>query len=158
MIGSIKPAYYDAILEMNTKFVHWLSPLDKSQLEDLLRQAAYARQIEDGRGVLIGLAGNADIEDHENLDWLKTRLANFLYIDRIIIASRGQGRGLGRKLYIDIEVFARAKGYDYLACEVNTKPDNPVSHVFHLNFGFKEIGEQSDQAKLKAVRYYAKAL
>ena len=97
---------------MNSAFVHWLSPLDEAGLSYVLERADYARQIEEGRGVLIGYAHDVDYPNHWNLDWLSRRLENFFYIDRIIIDQSAQGKGLGQKLYADVEQYARALGYD----------------------------------------------
>ena len=143
---------------MNEAFVYWLSPLDEAELAYVLERADYARQIEEGRGVLIGYAHDVDYPNQWNLDWLSRRLENFFYIDRIIIDQSAQGKGLGQKLYADVEQYARALGYDWLACEVNTLPNNPASHAFHLGGGFEILGEQDFPTKAKAVRYYAKAL
>ena len=161
MISDITPAHHAQILKMNLEFVHWLSPMDKTELAYVLARAAYARQINAGvnviSGVLLGYAHDADYPDHENMTWLKVRLEDFFYIDRIIIDASEQGQGLGQRLYADVERFARARGHKWLACEVNTVPDNPGSHSFHRKSGFDPLGEQvfSD---VKAVRYYAKPL
>lgn len=157
-ISPIKPRHHAAFLAMNAEFVHWLSPMDAAELRKVLSIASYKRQINDGEGVLIGYAHNANYPDHKNMQWLRGKLENFFYIDRIIIAAGAQGKGHGRALYADIEAYARAAGYDWLACEVNTVPDNPGSHAFHLRFGFKALGEQDFPDYGKAVRYYAKRL
>ena len=158
MRGDITARHHQALLRMNAAFVHWLSPLDEPGLIYILERADYARQIEAGLGVLIGYPHNVDYPDHRNLVWLLAHLENFFYIDRVIIDEKAQGRGLGQRLYADVERHARANGYDWLACEVNTCPNNPASHAFHLREGFKSLGEQSFPARAKTVRYYAKAL
>jgi len=157
-IGDITEAHHGRLLRLNADFVHWLSPLDEAGLNYILARADYAKQIDEGDGVLIGYAHDVDYPGHGNLDWLRGRLNNFFYIDRVIINGAAHGRGLGRTLYDDVTQFARAVGYDWLACEVNTHPDNPGSHAFHLRKGFTAMGEQAFPEKDKAVRYYAKAL
>ena len=158
MIGEITPRHHAKLLQMNREFVHWLSPMDQDELLYVLGRAAYARQVNDAEGVLIGYAHDVDYPDHWNMMWLSSRLQNFFYIDRVIIDGAEQGTGLGQALYADVEAFARSRGYDWLACEVNTVPDNPGSHGFHLSQGFEPLGEQDFPKKEKAVRYYAKAL
>jgi len=158
MIAPIHSEHHSKILELNERFVHWLSPLDQEDLEHLLSKASYARQIDEATAILIGYAHDTVWDEHKNLDWLRTKIEDFFYIDRIIIDADGQGRGLGQRLYNDIEAFARNLGHKYLACEVNTRPDNPGSHRFHTAFGFKTLGEQDFPAFDKAVRYYAKNL
>jgi len=158
MIREILDDHHAGILRMNAEFVHWLSPLDQTGLRNLLNRAEYARQIGDGKGVLIGYAHDVDDPAHKNLRWLKARIGNFFYIDRVIIDSAAQGQGWGLKLYADIEAYARKKGYDWLACEVNTRPDNPGSHKFHMRLGFRTLGDETYPDIDKALRYYAKAL
>lgn len=158
MISDITPDHYASILRMNAEFVYWLSPLDQDTLSYLLSRADYARQIDEAAGVLIGYGHDVDYPNHWNIEWLRGQLDNFFYIDRIIIDGSAQGRGLGPKFYADIENFARQRGHRWLVCEVNTLPDNPLSHRFHLRAGFEPIGEQPFPEKGTAVRYYAKAL
>lgn len=162
MIGDIKPAHYERFIELNTEFVHWLSPLDEARLKWILERANYARQIEitpgNLGGALIGYPHDVDYPDHKNLTWLSQKIENYFYIDRIIIDSGAQGKGYGATLYQDIELFARQRGYAYLACEVNIKPANPGSHLFHEKMGFEGIGDQDYPQYDAALRYYAKKL
>ena len=158
MIGEIGLEHYDQILRINQEFVHWLAPLDKSGLERVLSIASYKRQIANGHGVLIGYAHDADYPDHKNLTWLRARLENFFYIDRIIIDANAQGKGYGRQLYKDVGDYARAQGFELLACEVNTRPNNPGSHAFHTRCGFEPIGDVDYPDYDAALRYYAKPL
>ena len=96
--------------------------------------------------------------DHKNLNWLRGRFKRFFYIDRVIVDAQAQGKGYGRLLYEDFEHEARARGLPRLVCEVNTKPDNPASHRFHLGFGFRAVGDEYYPDYDKAVRYYEKVL
>lgn len=148
----ITPDHHASILRNNAEFVHWLSPLDAAELIRLLDHADYARQAKDGEAVLIGYDGNGPYR-HKNVDWLSRHIAEYFYIDRIIIGTSAQGLGLGRALYDDIAEYARSHGYAALACEVNTAPDNPASHAFHRRYGFRAMGEEQ-YAPDKAVRYY----
>ena len=158
MIGEISSAHHAQILRINQHFVHWLAPLDMDELQYVLSKASYARQIDDGQGVLIGYGHDAPYPEHENMKWLSKKFGIFFYIDRVIIGEKAIGRGLGRLLYEDLENYARAAGYPRLTCEVNTLPDNPGSHIFHERLGFRACGEQVYQSGVKAVRYCEKQL
>lgn len=163
MIGEILPEHYAQILKLNQEFVHWLSPMDEQNLIWVLERCRYARQISDPLlktmdGVLFGYAHDVDYPDHKNIDWLSEKLDNYFYVDRIIISADAQGKGIARALYEDIETFARDSGYAHLACEVNTKPDNPGSHRFHLKMGFDVLGDKDYPKYDASLRYYAKAL
>lgn len=155
LIGDITAEHYDTILRLNKEFVHWTAPMDASELAFVMSHIDYARHINGGAGILIGYAHDCAYPEHENLNWLRQQLTNFFYIDRIIIDTAAQGRGLGQKLYADVADFARSCGHSHLACEVNTLPDNPNSHRFHLRFGFEPIGDQYFPNYKKSVRYYA---
>jgi len=158
---SLTEAHYDEVLRLNADYVHWTAPMDEAELGFIVGHANYAKVVLNSdssdrlSGLLLGYAHDTDYPDHKNLIWLREHLDNFFYIDRIIIDSSAQGQGLGHAFYQDVAAFARACGHKYLACEVNTRPDNPSSHAFHRRFGFKSLGEREFNAVDKAVRYYA---
>ena len=157
MIGYVKSGHLPTILANNEQFVHWLAPLDIKGLEKLISEARYVRQIGDGAGVLIGFTSDS-AKQSENLSWLRKAFDNFVYIDRVIIGETAQGKGYGRMLYDDFEAFARENNYVRMVCEVNTIPNNPVSHKFHTALGFKPCGEMDMDMGKKRVRYYEKLL
>ena len=76
----------------------------------------------------------------------------------MIIGENAQGQGYGRKLYDDFEAYAREHNIPRMVCEVNTIPDNPVSHKFHHSLGFVPCGEVEMYNGAKRVRYYEKLL
>lgn len=157
MIGPILKSHRAKILRMNQEFVHWLSPLDEDGLTDLLNLAHYKKQIHEADGVLIGYAHDVDY-DHKNLKWLRARFDQFYYIDRIILSAAAQGKGYGRALYADFEAEARRKGLPRLVCEVNSKPNNPGSHIFHERLGFKALADVEYPDYNATLRYYEKPL
>lgn len=158
MIKSIKTKHYEHILKINEAFVHWLAPLDLAQLEWVLSIATYKRQVDDAQAVLFGYPYDANYPEHKNLIWLNRHVSNFFYIDRIIVDACAQGRGYGKLLYQDVEDFARQSGYSHMTCEVNTVPNNPSSHAFHLAMGYTAIGDEDYPDYDSSLRYYKKAL
>lgn len=152
----IQTAHHAAILRNNERFVHWLSPLDGVDLTELLGHADYARQVHAGEGALIAYDGHGPYR-HKHVDWLSARLDSYFYIDRIVIGAAAQSQGAGRLLYADVEVAARLRGHSHIACEVNTRPDNPGSHAFHVALGYKAIGDV-DYPNEVSVRYYVRKL
>ena len=157
MIDYVKSDHLPTILANNEQYVHWLAPLDMEGLEKLISEARYVRQIGDGTGVLIGFTSDS-AKQSENLSWLRKAFDNFVYIDRVIIGETAQGKGYGRALYEDFEAFARENNYARMVCEVNTIPNNPVSHKFHTTLGFEPCGEMDMAKGKKRVRYYEKLL
>jgi len=158
MIDEIKPEHYSQFLSMNKEFVHWLAPMDEEELKRVLSIATYKCQIAHGKGALIGYPHDADYPDHKNIAWLRRHTHDFFYIDRIIIAADAQGQGLGRKLYEDVEIFAKSQGYSNITCEVNTKPNNPGSHAFHKKMGYTALGDVDYPSFNATLRYYKKDL
>src|SRR5512143_2195808 len=101
MIRDATPADFPAILALNAESVHFLSPLDAARLQHLHAQAAYHRLVEiDGAVVafLLVLREGADY-DSPNYRWFAQHDAQFLYIDRIVVAAAQQGQRLGAQLY-----------------------------------------------------------
>lgn len=156
----IELAHKDAILRNNARFVEWLSPLDSDALDHLMGVSDYARQLMDGEACLFAYDGNSSYR-HKHVDWLSSRLSSYLYIDRIIIGDAAQRQGLGALFYEDVAEYARTHGFEAIACEVNTRPDNPASHRFHLAQGFNPLGEATydvpGSGRL-SVRYYVRHL
>lgn len=156
MPTDIEPRHYPAILRNNARFVHWLSPLNEGDLSELLNRSDYARQLRGGEAVAFAYEGGSDYR-HKHVDWLSDHFDHYLYIDRIIVGGDAQGQGAGRALYRDLENFARIAGHTHLACEVNTAPNNPASHAFHIDTGFTPLCDV-DYPDGLSVRYYVRKL
>ena len=144
MIRPALPTDTNAILALNAESVRFTSPMDATRLWDLHAQAAYHRVVElEGEVVafLLVLREGADY-DSPNYRWFTARYDRFLYIDRVVVAARQQGRGLGALLYDDLFAFASESGIERLACEFDIDPPNPGSAKFHDRYAFKEVGRQ----------------
>ena len=144
MIRDAGESDFGAILRLNLESERFLSPLDRARLQHLHRQAAYHRvAIIDGAvaAFLLVLREGADY-DSPNYCWFAERYPQFLYIDRVVVDARQQGRRLGAALYRDLFGFARASGVSSVTCEFDVIPPNPASSAFHAHFGFHEVGEQ----------------
>ena len=145
---TVRPACaedFGAILELNGASVHFLSPLSRERLEQLHGQAALHLVAEDHgaiAGFLLAFRERARY-DSVNYRWFATRFERFLYIDRVVVADRARGRGVGAMLYW--AAFAQAASMDVprVTCEFDVHPPNPVSARFHAKFGFREVGRQS---------------
>ena len=100
-------------------------------------------------GFLIALMPGKDYHS-ENYRWFNHKYNSFMYIDRIVISSKYQGRGYGKLFYNDLHRFSKGKALK-LACEVNTRPMNLQSIKFHDKFGFYEVGTQETENGKKKV-------
>jgi len=146
-----------ALLALNGEEEQATSPLTAEALEALLRQAFYAGGVDAGReAFLIAFDAHARY-DSPNYRWFCERSADFVYIDRVIVASTARGRGLARRLYTELADAARRAGHAQLVCEVNLDPPNPGSDAFHAALGFTVVGQGSPMPG-KTVRYWSMPL
>src|SRR5690606_219755 len=118
-------------------------PLDAGRLRQLYENAEYFRVAErDGTiaGFMIGMGSNAEY-DSSNFRWFRKHFPDFFYIDRIVVASRRRGGGVGRAFYADAQSYAELR-YPQMACEVflDQGTNDPVL-LFHGSFGFREVGQ-----------------
>ena len=156
-IRPVVEADLSAVRVLNERAVPNLNSVSLDTLLDFTRQAACFRLIDGGDSVaafLVAFAPGADYGS-ENYRWFCARYPEFLYIDRIAVAPRHRGKGLGLRLYRDLEQTASAP---LLACEVNLDPPNPRSLQFHRGFGFQPVGRQQTEGGAKAVSLMIKPL
>lgn len=147
-----KKNHLDKILALNESFLPAVSSVNITQMERFLDIADYFKIIlidNNVSGFLIAIHPGKNYNS-PNYKWFEKRYKSFLYVDRIVIASKYQGCGIGRSLYNDLQVFASNKT-DRITCEVNIKPKNTASIIFHKKFGFYKVGTQSTDNGKKVV-------
>lgn len=143
----------DWLLALNNASVPHVNHLERGRLAEILDLAVYARivlQDEKPSGALIALWPGTNY-DSNYYRWFNQHHTGFLYIDRVMIDATTRKGGHGRRLYGDIEQFARAEGARALACEVNSEPPNPISMRFHEALGFRALGEIANDDRSKCV-------
>jgi len=144
IIRDVREADYAALLRLNLESEHFLSPLSLPRLESLHAQAWHCRVVafaDAVQGFIIALRAGAEY-DSPNYQWFSQRYADFLYIDRVVIAADARGRHLAAQLYEDLFARARLHGFTRITCEFDTDPPNDASRRFHERFGFREVGAQ----------------
>ena len=132
----------DSILALNNAAGPAILPLDSARLRRFFDTGDYFRVAErDGHvaGFLVGFGSDSD-HDSGNFAWFRERHESFFYIDRIVVASRRRGGGVGRAFYADVQSFAEVR-WPLLACEVFIEHDNDPARLFHGSFGFQEEGQ-----------------
>ena len=133
----------DSVLALNNAAGPTILPLDAARLRHFFETAEYFRIAErDGNlaGFLIGIGSHAG-HDSSNFGWFRERYPEFFYIDRIVVASRRRGGGVGRAFYADAQSYAELR-YPQMACEVFLDDsDNDPVLLFHGSFGFREVGQ-----------------
>ena len=141
-IRDVREHELDSVLALNNAAGPAILPLDAARLRRLFESAEYFRVAErDGTlaGFLIGFGSGAD-HDSSNFAWFRARYPDFFYIDRVVVASRRRGGGVGRALYADVQSYAELR-YPQLACEVFLQPGTDHALLFHGSFGFREVGQ-----------------
>jgi uncharacterized protein len=146
-----------SLLALNNAHARELSWLEPARLEYLVGEALLARRIGAIDAFLLAFDQDARY-DGPNFLWFRSRYPRFAYVDRIVVAPSGRGRGCARRLYDDLFEHAVRIGHDRVVCEVNQNPPNPVSDAFHAALGFAEVGIASVYDGSRTVRYLARDL
>jgi predicted GNAT superfamily acetyltransferase len=73
-----------------------------------------------------------------NYAWFSARYDDFIYLDRVAVAPEHRGKGIGGRLYDEVERRTRAT---WFLLEVNLRPRNDGSLRFHGRRGFAEVGQ-----------------
>ena len=100
-------------------------------------------------GFLIALAPGKEYQS-PNYKWFEKQYSQFMYVDRIVIDPAFQGQGLGRVFYDDLKIFCQ-RNMPIITCEVNLKPKNDESLLFHKKYGFEQVGTQETGGGKKKV-------
>lgn len=142
VIRYVREHELDSVLALNNNAGLAILPLDSAKVRRFYETAEYFRVAErDGNlaGFLVGF-GSGAAHDSSNFAWFGERYPQFFYIDRIVVASRRRGGGVGRAFYADVQSFAELR-YPQLACEVFLDHGADPALLFHGSFGFREVGQ-----------------
>lgn len=142
-LRDLEPGDHARVLELNEASVEHLSPLDGERLAWMLSMASFAVVAADPAGSVVGFAIGFDpgtAYDSENYRWWSERAADFVYLDRIVVAAEARGRGVGGLLYDRLEDQARPRGA--VVAEINIDPPNEPSLAFHARRGYVECGQR----------------
>ena len=142
VIRDVREHELDSVLALNNNAGSAILPLDTAKLHGFYENAEYFRVAErDGNlaGFLVGF-GSGSGHDSSNFAWFKARYPDFFYIDRIVVASRRRGGGVGRAFYADVQSYAELR-YPQLCCEVFLDHGADPALLFHGSFGFHEVGQ-----------------
>ncbi|GAB3732326.1 GNAT family N-acetyltransferase [Luteimonas pelagia] len=154
-VRDVREHELDSVLALNNAAGPAILPLDAARLRRFYDSAEYFRVAErDGTlaGFLVGFGPDAG-HDSSNFRWFRERHPDFFYIDRIVVASRRRGGGVGRALYADVQSYAELR-HPQLACEVFLDEGSDPALLFHGSFGFREVGqhvmETADGRRIRA--------
>ena len=142
VVRDVREHELDSVLALNNAAGPAILPLDAARLRVFFETAEYFR-IAQRDGAIAGFLvafGSAVDHDSDNFRWFRQRHPEFLYIDRIAVASRRRGGGVGHALYADVQSYAELR-YPQLACEVFLEHEADPALLFHGSFGFREVGQ-----------------
>jgi len=148
----------DRMLILNNAAAPHVNPLSRQELERLVAwsQVAAGARGEDATllGFVLALPPDQPY-DSEDYRWACRNGTQFLYVDRVVVASEARGRGVGRVLYRAVMRAAAnaSRRNARVICEVNERPPDPGSMAFHKALGFRPIGRLDHGPGNKAVRF-----
>jgi hypothetical protein len=145
VIRDCTPEDYTEVLTLNSRSTPMVNEISLQELEDLAKMSNYFRIVVDKQeiiGVLLVLPPKQPYASL-NYQWFDSRYQNFCYIDRVFIRAEYIGKGIGKQLYQDLLAHQIINdSIKYLCCEVNIKPMNKPSLLFHHKLGFESVGER----------------
>ncbi len=142
IIRDVREHELDLVLALNNAAGPGILPMDAAKLRFFWEHADYFRVAEKGgllAGFLVAFSQGAP-HDSPNFLWFRERYEQFLYVDRIVIASTRRGVGVGRVFYADVQSFSEVRA-ERLAAEVFLENSNHSALLFHGSFGFREVGQ-----------------
>jgi predicted GNAT superfamily acetyltransferase len=142
IIRDVREHELDLVLALNNAAGPGILPMDAAKLHFFWENADYFRVAEkDGllAGFLVAVSQDAP-HDSPNFLWFRERYPQFMYIDRIVIASTRRGAGVGRVFYGDVQSFAEVR-VPRIAAEVFLESSSHPALLFHGSFGFREVGQ-----------------
>lgn len=148
-----------AALALNNSSIPALNEIDADEIERLVGMAALALTAEiDGvfAGFCITFPPGVEYASL-NYSWFSRNYDDFVYLDRIAVDPAYRRLGIGKAFY-DRVIQHFTGAYPHLLCEVNVRPRNEASLLFHHSIGFREVGQQETDGGNKTVSLLALAL
>jgi len=90
-----------------------------------------------------------------NYAWFNERYDEFIYVDRIAVATDSRNQGIGSMLYERLFEYAKSNNIPVTA-EVSLRPPNEGSDRFHLRHGYQVVGEldHGEKAVTMYIRHF----
>ena len=140
----------DDVLALNEAEVDMLAPMDESRFHELreLADRFDVIQVDGAFGGFVITFAPGSAYDSENYRWFSARSpeGGFYYLDRFALHESLRRRGIGGRIYDEIESAAAA--YGRMTLEVNLVPRNEASLAFHAGRGYVEVGRLGDPEHL----------
>ena len=120
---------------------------------DIISKSMYVIEL---NHIIIGsfVLSDYDDPDYHNIDWTKNK--TFIYLNRLVINPKNQGKGYAKQTLKYIEKHAINIGYEIIRLTVYE--DNIWAIKLYEKFGFKQIQNGNWQLKDKIFKGYEKIL
>ncbi|MGD9960046.1 GNAT family N-acetyltransferase [Nocardioides sp.] len=138
-LRAVEPRDHAFVIELNRLHVDLTAPMEEPRMLDLLgwSERALVIEVDDTpAGFVFTFAAHTPYDSPSYREFCR-RFDAFTYLDRIVIDSAFQRRGLGTAVYDDLEASADTR----LVLEVNIDPPNEPSLAFHRARGYVGVGE-----------------
>ena len=157
LVRDATDADHAIVLAMNNAATPNVNALEETAWAWLVAHAAYYRVAEDAAGLagFILCVPSGLPYWSENYKWFTARYADFLYLDRVVVAERARNRGVGTALYADLHATVAGR-WPRVTLEVNLRPPNPGSQRFHERLGYQAVGVRESEGGAYAVQMYAR--
>ena len=157
-ISTITQEDFDGVLALNTESVPHVNLIDRDELTWFRDNGAFFQAARiDNRlaGFLIGLRPGTTYAS-VNYRWFCDHYDDFAYVDRVAVSAWARRQGVAESLY---SAFARSQtGVAVMTCEVNIRPPNEGSMLYHQRLGFRQVASQETGGGEKEVALMEKPL
>ena len=157
-ISRITQDDFDDVLALNTESVPNVNLIGRDELQWFDGNAAFIQVAKiDNRlaGFLIGLRPGTPYAS-VNYRWFCDNYDDFAYVDRIAVSEWARRQGVAESLY---SAFAESQtGVALMTCEVNIRPPNEGSMLYHQRMGFRQVATQETGGGEKEVALMEKSL
>ncbi len=143
------------MIEINEQGLPGTGKVNQQEMQKLLELSELALGVFDDRkllGFVICLLPKTEYGSL-NYAWFNERYDEFIYVDRIAVATNARNQGIGSMLYDRVFQYAITNDIPVTA-EVSLRPPNQGSDRFHLRHGYQVVGELDHGEK--AVTMYIK--
>jgi predicted GNAT superfamily acetyltransferase len=157
-ISSIEQNDFTTILALNAAAVPHVNLIGEDELRWFIDNAVCANVAKiDERvaGFMIGLRPGTDYQSL-NYRWFMSHYDDFAYVDRIVIDDWARRQGVAEALYREFAL--TQSDAPFMTCEVNLRPANKGSMIFHTRMGFRQVAAQEVDGGKKEVALMEKAL
>lgn len=157
-ISKIEQSDFAEVLALNEESVPHVSSISGNELQWFSDNAVFLQiaKIDDRfAGFLIGLRPGTGYVS-PNYRWFCDNYEDFAYVDRVAVSKWARRQGVAESLY---NAFASSqRGAPVMTCEVNIRPSNETSMLYHERMGFRQVGSQETNGGEKAVAFMEKKL